>query len=56
MDAEKADNLIKVKAFCTSCQGSAKTGNRYLLISIPQTVGFRLESKDKLTFGKGFTD
>jgi hypothetical protein len=28
----------------------------HLVISIPRTIGFRLESKNNLTFGEGFSN
>jgi hypothetical protein len=56
LNAEKTGNDIKVQVISNPTSGSTKGGIMHLVISIPRTIGFRLESKNNLTFGEGFPD
>lgn len=56
LNTEQTGNAIKVQVMPNATQSSTKEGNMHLVISIPKAVGFRLESKNKFTFGEGFSN
>lgn len=56
LNAEKTGNTLKVQVNSNATYGPTKGRSMHLVISIPRTIGFRLETKNNLTFGEGFSN
>jgi hypothetical protein len=54
MEATSTGNAMNVQVVSAPGQDSTTAQNMYLTVYIPETVGFRLQNKNKITFGEGF--
>ncbi|HZG25406.1 MAG TPA: hypothetical protein VEZ17_12535, partial [Chitinophagaceae bacterium] len=55
MNVNSTGNVMNVQVLSTPRQDSAKADYMYLAVYIPETVGFRVETKNNVTFGDGFS-